>query len=111
MDNSKKVIDMEQAVEAEVTIETKPSAKDKVKAWWGRNKKKILIGVGAVLAVGGAAAVKTIKDRKEDAYAQAEAERQELAEEWYQRGLEEARTAPALPDAVDVDYTPVETVE
>lgn len=107
MDNSKKVIDMEQAAEDNVSVETKPTAKDKAKSWWKRNKKKILIGVGAVLAVGGMAAAKTIKDRRDDAAAQDEADRQALAEDWYQRGLEEARSAPAIPEAVEVDYTPV----
>lgn len=113
MDNEKKVIDMEQGNgTVPVIVEPKKSMKEKAKAWWDRNKKKILIGGVAVLTAGGMAAAKAYKDRKEEEAAQTEAERNALAEEWFQKGLEEARaSAPAIPEAVDVDYEPVESVE
>lgn len=112
MDNNK-VIEMEQENKAvTVVVEPKKGMKEKAKAWWSRNKKKILIGGAALLTAGGMAAAKVYKDRKDEKAAQAEAEQNALAEEWFQRGLEEARsTAPAIPEVVDVDYRPVENVE
>lgn len=113
MDKNEKVIEMKEAAEnaQEDVIETKPTFKAKVKAWAKRNKKKILIVTGAVLAVGGAAAAKAIKDRKDEAAAQAEAEQAQLAEEWYNKGLLEARSATeSEPESIEVDYAPVDEV-
>lgn len=114
MDNEKVVeINKEENETPVVVVETKPKLKDRAKAFWKKNKVKILMGVGAALAVGGTVAYKAIKDKNDEASAQEEAERAELAEEWYQRGLLEAHSTPdvTMPDSVDVDYTPVETVE
>lgn len=108
MDNEKKVISMEQAAEADVSVETKP--KFMSKEWRKQNRKKILIPVGVGLGILGLAIGKAIVDKKAEASAE-EAQRTELAEEWFNRGLEEARSAPAIPESVDVEYTQTETVE
>lgn len=111
MDKNEKVIVMAEAEDnaQEVVVEQKPKFKDKAKTWWGRNKKKVLIGFGVALAAGGMAATKAIKDRKDAAEAQAEAERTELAENWYQNSLLEAHESSGTEPAIESD-APVETV-
>lgn len=112
MDKNEKVIEMKEAAEntQEAVVETKPTFKAKVKAWAKRNKKKILIVTGAVLAVGGAAAAKAIKDRKDEAAAQSEAEQAQLAEEWYNKGLLEAHESSNTDTTIETEYTPVDEV-
>lgn len=112
MDKNEKVIEMKEAENnaQETVIETKPKLKDRAKAWVKRNRKKILIVAGAALAVGGAAAAKAYKDKKDEAVAQAEAEQAQLAEDWYQKGLLEAHESSGTDTAVDTEYTPVDEV-
>lgn len=104
MTEKEKVIEVKEALNTqEAVVETKPKFKDRAKAWAKRNKKKILIAVGAAVAIGGATAVKAYKDRKDEATAQAEADQERLAEEWFQRGLLEAHGAS------DTETTTVDT--
>lgn len=111
-DTNEKVIEMKETLEQEAVVETKPKFKARVKSWVKRNKKKILIVTGAALAVGGAAAAKMYKDRKDESAAQAEAEQAQLAEEWYQRGLLEAHGASntETDNAIETEYAPVDEV-
>lgn len=112
MDKNEKVIVMAEAEDnaQEVVVEQKPKFKDKAKTWWGRNKKKVLIGVGVALAAGGMAATKAIKDRKDAAEAQAERDEvDELAENWYQRSLLEAHESSGTEPVIESD-APAETV-
>lgn len=108
--SNEKVIEMVEAENnsQENVVETKTKFRDKAKAWWGRNKKKVLIGAGVVLAAGGMTATKAIKDHKNAAEAQAEAERTELAENWFQNSLLEAHESSGNEPAVDVEITPAE---
>ena len=109
MDKNEKVIEMEAEQNVQETvIETKPKFKDRAKAWAKRNKKKILIVAGAALAVGGAAAAKAYKDKKDEATAQSEAEQAQLAEDWYQRSLLEAHESSGTDTAIETEYTPTE---
>lgn len=111
MDKNEKVIEMVEAENTQGTvIEAKPKFKDRAKAWVKRNKKKILIVAGAAFAVCGAAAAKAIKDKKDEAAAQSEAEQAQLAEEWYQRGLLEAHESSSTDTAIETEYTPVDEV-
>lgn len=112
MDKNEKVIEMVEAEQnaQETVIETKPKFGAKVKAWAKRNKRKILIVAGAALAVGGAAAAKAYKDRKDEAAAQSEAEQAQLAEEWYQKGLLEAHESSGTDTAIETEYASVDEV-
>lgn len=112
MDKNEKVIEMVDAENnsQETVIETKPKFKDRAKAWAKRNKRKILIVAGAALAVGGAAAAKMYKDKKDEAVAQSEAEQAQLAEEWYQKGLLEAHESSSTDTTIETEYTPVDEV-
>lgn len=112
MDMNERVIEKKEAENnsQETAIETKPTFKDRAKAWAKRNKKKILIVAGAALAVGGAAAAKAFKDRKDEAAAQADAEQAQLAEEWYQKGLLEAHESSGTDTVIETEYTPVDEV-
>ena len=112
MDKNEKVIEMKEAENnaQETVIETKLKFKDRAKSWVKRNKKKILIVSWAALAVGGAAAAKAYKDKKDEAAAQADAEQAQLAEEWYQKGLLEAHESSGTDTAIETEYAPVDEV-
>lgn len=109
--DKEKVIEVEAENNSQETaIEAKPKFKDRAKSWAKRNRKKILIVAGAALAVGGAAAAKAYKDRKDEAAAQSEAEQAQLAEDWYQKGLLEAHESSGTDTAIETEYTPVDEV-
>ena len=93
----------------ENVVETKTKFRDKAKAWWERNKKKVLIGAGVVLAAGGMTAAKAIKDHKNAAEAKVQRDEvDELAENWFQNSLLEAHESSGNEPAVDVEITPAE---
>lgn len=109
MENNEKTIEMkEETGKTEgAVIEAKPTFKDKIHAGWQKHKKKVLMLIGAGIAIGGAAALNEVKHRKDAAAAQAEEDRKSLAEEWYEKGLADARKE--LPESVvDVEYTETE---
>ena len=97
--DEKKIMATEEVKDVEVIDETKPKFGTRVKSWFSRNKKKFIIaGLGAA-GIAAGVLVKQHKDKLRAEEAEDDAARAELAEEWYQRGLDAGRNA--LPEATD----------
>lgn len=85
--DEKKIVAEEKQNEQTVTVESKPKFGTRIKAFFGRNKKKFIIaGLGAA-GIAAGVLVKQRKDKLRAAEEADEAERAALAEDWYNRGL------------------------
>lgn len=114
MDNNEnaQVNNMNENANATPVIEPKPTFKQKLKGFWNKVKRPVLIGVGAAATIGGAALVKHYKDKHEAELQGLRDERDKAAEEWFNRGLLAAgHTDDPEPETEDVQEETYEEEE
>lgn len=118
-ETEKKVLENEEVKEEKSetnpVIETKPTFKQKLKKFWDKAKKPVLIVGAAGLTIAGGVLVDKMRKEKNAEIAELKADREKLAEDWFNRGMLAAHPADD-PDpepeeeveAIEADYEEVE---